>query len=165
MTFESFMALAERFGVPAALLVVLCVALALVGRYFARRVAEPLVGGHLEYLRTTGESTKQLSAAVEKLAAGEDRQSATLALIAGKLDDHGKFDGRLTAVGDKILGAVAEVKDLVKSEAKDGRHDARGAMDGVVGRIEKTVPALVAAEMAKQPAKARANNDAEQDGA
>jgi hypothetical protein len=164
MTFESFLAMAERFGVPVALLIVLCAALALCFRYAARRVVEPLVGGHLDYLRTTGESTKQLSAAVEKLAQGEDRQSATLSLIAGKLDDHGKFDGRLTAVGDKILGAVAEVKDLVKSEAKDGRHDARNAVQGGVDRAEKTLPALVAAELAKQPAK-RVNNDAEQDGA
>jgi hypothetical protein len=37
-------------------------------------------------------------------------------------------------------------------------------VQGGVDRTEKTLPALVAAELAKQPAK-RVNNDAEQDGA
>lgn len=57
---QTLMKIADRFGVPTAFAAVLCLAIWATGRWTATKIVEPLINGHVNYLKAEQEDRKEL---------------------------------------------------------------------------------------------------------
>ncbi len=130
--FEGFLQIAERFGVPVALLVALLVGFWVMLKWFGKNVATPLVQSHLSLIDVLKETTKKNTETSEKLAESDRVKAKALEQLAIRQEETGKLVvTAITEQTEKLQVTLANQKPVNISVQPSGNGEHQKLTDSV----------------------------------